>query len=228
MLNTANSLICRLLVSEKNYNMHSIERTLARVISILFHPLIMTTLGMLIIFNSGTAFSAVQPEVKRVSLVVMALFTSVFPAALIIILYLTGAIKDVELTSRKERLLPVSLTIILYMFTFFVVRSIPQLTSGHVVFLFCPPVALFIALVLSNFMMPSIHMLGTGMLAGVVLSLMIYYGAQVQMIFLIIIMVSGFVGSARLILKIHTPLEVLAGFAAGFISSAGIMTIYAF
>ncbi len=201
---------------------------MAKTVSYLFHPLAMTTLGMLLLFNSGTSLSVLQPEVKRLSLIVTALFTFVFPASMIIILYLTRVIHNIELHERKERVLPMALTIILYLFTFFVMRGIPQLTGGHIVFLFCPPVALFISLIVNNFMKPSIHMAGIGVVAGTILVAAFIYGAEIQYLFILSVLVGGIVGSARLRLGLHRPKEILAGFVIGLVSSLGVMAVYIF
>ena len=204
------------------------EKSVAKTISYLFHPLVMTTLGMLILFNSGTSLAVLQPEVKRLSLIVTALFTFVFPASMLIILYLTGVIHNIELHERKERVLPIALTIILYLFTFFVMRGIPQLTGGHIVFLFCPPAALFISLVFNNFMKPSIHMLGIGVLVGILLVLALIYGAAIQYLFIITVLVGGLVGSARLKLGMHHPKEIFTGFMIGLVATLGVMAVYIF
>lgn len=202
------------------------EKTIARIFSILFHPFSMTSLGMLLLFNSGTSLAVIQTEVKNLSLIVTVLFTIVFPALMILLLYATRVIDNIELNKRRDRVLPMSLVIIMYMFTFFVMRGIPQLTKGHIVFLLCPPAALFIALILNNFMKPSIHMLGIGMLLGIMLVLILFYGAQIQFIFMTTILVSGVLGTARLSLGLHTPLEIFAGFITGFLVSGMLMTIY--
>lgn len=202
------------------------ERSIARIVSYLFHPLLITSMGMLILFNSGTSLSVLQPEVKRLSLIIIALFTFVFPAAMIIMLHITKVIESIELINRKERILPVSLSIILYLFTFFIMRGIPQLNGGHIVFLFCPPAVLFIILLVNNFMKPSIHMAAMGMLLGLLLILIIFYGAAVQLFFILGAMITGLVGSARLILKLHTPWEVFTGFMTGFLVTLSALTIY--
>lgn len=186
----------------------------------------MTALGMLILFNSGTTLSVLQPEIKRITLVVTILFTIVFPSSMILVLYLTKAISDIGLHSRKERVLSITLAIIMYMFTFFVMRGIPQLAGGHIVYLFCPPVALFLALILNNFMKPSIHMLGIGMLLGTMLVIILFYGAQIQWIFILCVIAAGLLGTSRLALKSNTALEVFVGFSAGFLTSGTILAIY--
>jgi len=202
------------------------ERSLAKLLSYLFHPLVITTAGMMILFHSGTSLSVLQPEVKRLTLIITALFTFVFPAAMIIMLYVTKVIDNIDLSERRERILPISLTIILYLFTFFIMREIPQLTRGHMVFLFCPPAALFVLLLFNNFMKPSIHMAAMGVLLGIILIVIIFYGALIQWMFILAVIVTGLVGSARLILKIHSPREIVTGFMTGFLVTLLIMTIY--
>lgn len=202
------------------------DKNIARIFSYVLHPLIMTSLGMLILFHSGTSLSVLQPEVKRIALIVTALFTFVFPASMIIMLFLTKVISNIELQERKERILPVALAILMYMFTFFIMKGIPQLSGGHIVFLFCPPAALFITLVLNNFFKPSIHMLGIGMLCGTILILIIFYGASLQGLFILAVLASGVLGTSRLILQFHKPLEVLSGFATGFLVTLIIMSVY--
>ncbi len=202
------------------------EKALANFFSYLFHPLTMTFLAVLILLNSGTSLSVLQPDVKRITLIITALFTFVFPASMIIILNITRVIDNPELHGRKERVLPVVLTIILYLFSFFVMRSIPQLSGGHAVFFMCPSAALIIFLIFNRYMNPSIHMLGIGLLLGIVLVLITIYGATLQGVFIVTVLAAGILGTSRLVLKLHTPLEVLAGFSIGFLVTVLIMTLY--
>ncbi len=202
------------------------EKNLAKIISYIFHPLLMTSLGMFILFNSATSLSVLQPEVKRISMIVTILFTFVFPASMIIMLYLTRVINSIELQERKERTLPIALTLIMYLFTFFIMKGIPQLTGGHIVFLFCPPAALFIALVINNFIKPSIHMLGIGILIGALLILIVFYGADIQFLFIGAVLAGGTLGTARLVLNLHTPLEIFSGFTSGFLVTILVMALY--
>ncbi len=202
------------------------EKTLARTFSYLFHPLIMTSLGMFILFHSGTSLAILQPEVKRISIILTALFTFVFPASMIIILYITKMIASADLLERKERVIPMALSIVMYLFSYFVVKSIPQLSAGHVVFLLCPPAALLIALILNWFMKPSIHMLGIGMLLGLIFVMILIYGAPLQLIFIATVLIAGVLGTSRLVLKSHGPNGILAGFSIGFIITVMVMVFY--
>ena len=202
------------------------EKTLAKIFSGLFHPLLMTTIGLVILFNSGTSLAVVQPEVKRISLIVVFLFTCVFPMGMVIMLYLSKMIQDLELNARQDRLLPISLSIVLLLFTFFVVRGIPQLLNGHEAFLLSPAVGMVLILVLNRYMKPSIHMLGVGGLLGMMLIIMVFYRAPLQVLFVLAVLAAGLTGTARLILGKHTPRELIAGFMTGFLVTSVLMIVF--
>lgn len=202
------------------------EKKLAKIFSFLFHPLIMTTLGMLILFNSGTSLAVVQPEVKRVSLIVVFLFTCIFPIGMMLMLYLSRMIKDFELSDKRERALPITLTVILFLFTFFIIRSIPQLGRGHVSYILSASLGLLMILGINNYMKPSVHMLGLGGLLGMLIVIIVLYRAPLQILFMITVVAAGITGTARLILKLHTPRELLVGLLSGFVSTSVLMLIF--
>ena len=81
-------------------------RKLVPVISYLFHPLIMPTLGLLIILNSGTYLSLLDPAAKRAILFVLALGTLVFPLMMLPILYYRNLVSSYQDAGREERLIP--------------------------------------------------------------------------------------------------------------------------
>ena len=106
----------------------------ARVINILFHPLLMPTLGLLLIFNSGTYLSLLDPAAKRAVLFVMALGTLFFPLMMIPVLYYRNLISSLQDASREERFLPYLIILILYVITFvyFVRLPLSRLIHAYV------------------------------------------------------------------------------------------------
>lgn len=208
--------------------MRQLEKRLSVFISLLLHPLAITTIGMFILLNSGSSLSVLQPEIKRITLIITLLFTMVFPVSMIILLYLTGSIQNLDLRDSKERVLPMALTIVLYMFTFFLLRGIPQLSGGHIVYLFSPPAVLFVLLIINNFIKPSIHMAGMGMMLAILLVLILFYGTALDGLFMLFAFFAGLAGTARLILKVHDVRELLAGFFSGFLLTIAVFTIYLF
>ena len=202
-----------------------IERRVAQVISVLFHPLFMATLGILVMFNSGTGLSTIQPEVKRIVLIVTVIFTFVFPIALVILLYLTRMISDFELSKREERPLPMAVIFFMFLFTYFLMRRIPQLDGAHLTYLLAPAVTLLAALAINRYIKASVHMMGLGAITGMVLLLLLIYHAPIQGVFIIAVLASGLTATARMVMKLHTPVELLAGYATGLICTIVVMLI---
>lgn len=82
-------------------------KKLALFISYLFHPLIMPSLGLLIILNSGTYNALMDPAVKRAILFVMALGTLIFPLMMLpVIQYRNLLMKNGPERTRGERMIP--------------------------------------------------------------------------------------------------------------------------
>lgn len=202
-----------------------IERRVAQVISVLFHPLFMATLGILVMFNSGTELSTIQPEVKRIVLIITVIFTFVFPIALVILLYLTRMISDFELSKREERPLPMAVILFMFLFTYFLMRRIPQLDGAHLTYLLAPAVTLLAALGINRYIKASVHMMGLGAITGMVLLLLLIYHAPIQGVFIITVLASGLTATARMVMKLHTPVELLAGYATGLICTFAVMLI---
>jgi len=187
----------------------------ARIISYLFHPLLMPTLGLVILLNSGTYISLLDPVAKRAILFVMALGTLIFPVMMIPILYYRNLVTDLQNASREERLVPHLIILILYIITFIYFVRLPLSKVIHA-YVLSSSVSLFLLLLLSFRFRLCIHMTALGGITGLVIALILLYETQMQGILMLVLMASGLTGTARLMLGTQKPVEVLAGYLVGF------------
>jgi len=187
----------------------------ARIISYLFHPLIMPTLGLLLLLNSGTYISLLDPVAKRAILFVMALGTLIFPVMMMPILYYRKFVTDLQNASREERLVPHLIILILYVITFIYFARLPLSKVIHA-YVLSASVSLFILLLLSFRFKLCIHMTALGGLTGLIIALILLYESQMQGVLMIVLMATGLTGTARLMLGLQKPGEVLAGYLVGF------------
>jgi len=97
---------------------------------------------------------------------------------------------------------------------------------GFVGYMLSPAVGLFILLGLNRWLKPSLHMAGLGGLVGMLLVLVIFYGAQAQYLFSGLILVSGLTASARIRLGLQSLLGVSLGFFTGFLATIACMVIH--
>ncbi|MFO7933549.1 MAG: hypothetical protein R6U78_05655 [Bacteroidales bacterium] len=200
-------------------------KTSARVISYLFHPLLMPTIGLLLLLNSGTYISLLEPAAKRAILFVMALGTLVFPLIMVPVFYYRNLINDSQNPSREERLIPMLIIFILYAITFIYFIRLPlnKIIHGYALSV---SLAAFFLLVISFMIRLSSHMTGLGGMTGLVIALILLYGTPLLGVLLLTLLASGLTGSARLWLGEQRSPEVYSGYLLGFTVVLATLLIY--
>lgn len=186
----------------------------APFISYLFHPLIMPTLGLLIILNSGTYLSLLDPAAKRAILFVMALGTLVFPLMMLPVLqYRSLVIKNGQAATKAEKLVPEIIILALYIITFIYFLRLPlsKVIHGYVLSV---TGTFLLVLVLNLRFRISIHTAAIGGVTGLIIALIFLYDTPLQGFLMLSFFVSGLVGSSRLAQGDHWG-GVLSGFLLG-------------
>lgn len=174
----------------------------------------MPTLGLLLILNSGTYISLLDPAVKRAILFVMALGTLIFPLLLIPILYYRNLIGSLQDASREERLMPQMIILILYVITliYFIRLPVSKLIQAYIL---SATILLFLVLMISLRFKICSHMTALGGITGLILSLILLFETPLQGILMISFLAAGLTGSARLSLGIQRPAEIYSGYLLG-------------
>jgi len=203
----------------------SIEKKIAQIISVLFHPLLMPSVGLLILFNSGTYLSLISFDVKKIILLIVVLSTLAFPLALLPILYFRKLISDIHMTNREERFLPFILILILYVLTFIFMIRLPLHSHLHAYALTLP--VMVIVLVIANIKYKvSEHMMGLGGIVGLIVSLIILFDIPLQAFFILAILSAGITATSRMIIGRYSSLELYGGFVLGLVVTVAVMLIY--
>ncbi len=189
---------------------------LARAISYAFHPLLMASFAVLIVFNSGHYLSVVNAELRNTIYSIYIILTFVLPALFIPVFYYLGIISKLEIDNKKERLLPLMTVAIMYALSWYFMSRV-----------FMPPILLNIILsslisvlitsIITIFWKISLHCAGLGGLLGFVFYLASQKDLSVLFLGFIVILISGIVASARLYLNRHSQAQVYVGYAIGFI-----------
>jgi len=190
-------------------------KTVSRAITILFHPLLMPTLGLLLILNSGTYLSLLDPAAKRAVLFVMALGTLFFPLMMIPVLYYRNLISSLQDASREERFLPYLIILILYVITFIYFARLP-LRGIIQDYVLSVTILLFVLIVVNIKFRICVHMAAIGGITGLVMALIFLYETPLQGFLVISILAGGLTGTARQILGLQRPMEIYTGFLTGF------------
>lgn len=192
------------------------ETRIAKIISVIFQPLLIPTYTLLIIFSLNSYISLLVPaQAKHVLMWIVFLSTFVFPVIFIFILYKRGLIKTLNMDDREERIFPLMITGIFYSLMYYIVWQSHLDVIYNLLFL-GSALMIALALVVSFYWKISMHMIGVGGMLGALIG--VNQAAYVNLTFYVVLatLVCGLVGFARLKLKAHTPAQVYAGFLAGF------------
>lgn len=190
-------------------------KQLAHVLSAIFHPLLILTLGILVLFNSGGYMELLPYESKRVVVIIIFASTFLLPITFFPFYLYQGIIHSVHMHTKAERRIPYMLTTVIYFLCYLLLF---QIGAPHIIthFVLGAAVALAVLVVINFFWKISAHMTALGGLAGGITSLVVLLQVNLQGYFLLAVLISGLVGSARMLLKAHSLLQIAAGWLLGF------------
>lgn len=186
----------------------------AHFVSNLFQPLLIPSYGMLLLFQTD-AFSIADFYYKIYTIVSIFLLTAVLPFIVIVILKKLGLISSILLDIRKERTIPYVAAIICYITAIlFLWRAYMPL---YIVAMMFASLLATLAVVLINLKWKiSAHLCGMGSLCAAIFIVSARLGIASPWLLATAFICAGLVASSRLILKVHTPMQTLAGFSLGF------------
>ncbi|MFN4144303.1 MAG: hypothetical protein ACK4GN_00650 [Runella sp.] len=207
---------------------------LAQIISFVFHPLLMPTLvlGLLFFITPHAVGVDVFSDTTRLMLLgFVSMITFVVPSLCIYYLYRGGYIRTLQMDSLPDRRLPYLLVTLLYgSAAYFFGKRLGALSEiAPQIGIILGSIACSIALVavISWHWKISAHSVGTGGSIGMVAGIIIKLGQpQLFHSLLWLILASGWVAGARLQLGAHTPLQIWTGLLLGFCVS--IVTVWFF
>lgn len=196
---------------EKNCRMTS---KLAKFISIIFHPVLIPTLGFLLLFNSGFYFSMLNWEAKRFILLVVLFSTGILPMLSVAILALNPNF-NISMDNSRDRIVPLLTSSVFYYLGYMLLGRMKAFPVFKL-FLLASVLVIVVLLFVSFKWKISNHMAALGGMAGTLFALSFRSGANPLYAILAVVLISGLVGSARLVLNKHTIGQIIAGYALGF------------
>ena len=193
------------------------EKKLAGIISLLFHPMLLPTYMLVIFFYiPGFTIFSISTEIKFYLIAFVFIMTFGIPASLVFMLKRLKVIESLQMDNRKERLMPLGIMAGIYFITFYSLNHIGSLALFNL-FLLGVAVVSLVAMVITLYTKISLHMIGAGGVSGAVLGLLLVYPVDVRWLFYLVILLSGVVGYARLTVTNHTLRQLYNGFMMGFV-----------
>lgn len=191
------------------------ENRIASLLSALLHPLTLPTLGLIILFNLNTYLSySIPGQAKKFILLIVFINSAIAPILSILLLKKTGFIKDITLDDRSERMLPLLLSAIYFFLTYYLLRKV-ALPSLLYFYIIGATMLVLLSLIITYRWKISIHMVSMGGLTGFLISIALLLQIDIYWLLMLAFLLSGMLGTARVIVKAHDLPQVFAGYAMG-------------
>ena len=192
-------------------------RSLANIISYLFHPLLIATYGCLVVFFglTETIYFIFTPfRLKLVLTFTIFAFTFLLPLLNLLILHKLGYVSSFMIENRKERTYPLLMTALCYFGLFYMIYDF-NIWPAIKLFILGGGLCIFSAAIINMWWQISAHMIGVGGLIGALLAICYFMQMPILIAICVCFIVAGFIGFSRLKLNAHTPAQVYMGFIFG-------------
>lgn len=188
---------------------------LSKAISRVFHPIIMPMYGFIFLaYLSSATPIAYSMQFSFQLLLGLFLLICLIPSLAIYLLYLEKHISSLSLTERKERNKPyLILLIVSFSLLYFFGKALPMIFFYQLCMIHF--LCVLQAFIINFFTKISAHAIGCGAMSGFLFAVNIYTDTSCFWLFVLSILISGLVCSARLKLNAHNNFQVTLGFILG-------------
>ena len=201
--------------------------TAARVISFLFHPLLLATyLFALFGLVFPIAFDPIKEDGTNRFIFLLFCVTFILPVLMLSLLKTLGYLQTFAMPDRQQRIVPFLLITVFYTAVTYVFydRAEVSMNDNFLKFLIIINALVAVSTLATLFYKVSVHSLGIWGLIGILLPLNKISDAGTLFIpTLVSIVLAGVIMSSRLQLNVHKLSEVLSGAMIGFCTSFAIM-----
>ncbi len=193
--------------------MNTPNRTFATIISYLFHPIWipgLTTFYLIQLFSNQMI-----DEVNDLLMMITLLFTLALPLFSSILLKTTGVISSLKMPTASERRIPLFLSFSFFLIMTHLFNAIHIIPFDFTLIAFGASLSVLVALLALPFSKISIHTLSIGSVWGAIFSISQSYQADLFYVLLLLSLLAGIIGHARISLNAHSHKQVYLGFLVG-------------
>lgn len=190
-------------------------KKLAYLLSVIFHPVLLPTWLMVVLAVKGQVLGGLNDKFLTLYYLIVCFVVSfVIPALAMLLMKKVKAINSFDLTTQRERLLPLLSMSIFFYTTYYVFKN-SEVNIIVPYFMLVSVLLCAVAIVITMRWKISLHTLGWGAFVACLGLLTMKSPETYLLILSIAVVVAGLVASARLYLGSHTPAQIYVGFGVG-------------
>ncbi len=187
---------------------------LAKILTIVFQPLVVPLYGLLMLV-AVPGFYGYNMYIKLMVIGVASFLMVIVPSVWYFMLVKLNVISTPQASDQRERIWAYLFTLLCYSGTAAFLYAVNSHVMAHVITM--ATLALFFVTLINFFWKISAHATGVSGLLGASIYIGLAYGVYNPALYVTLIMVCGFVCSARLQLEAHTPMQLVAGSILGVV-----------
>ncbi|CAN5305169.1 hypothetical protein BH09BAC2_BH09BAC2_05010 [soil metagenome] len=192
----------------------------AHIISVVFHPLFITVYGAYyLIYTHLSFFNGLNGHAKRWIIIRIIINMVIFPGITVLLLKGVGFIDSVLLHKQRDRIIPYITTGIFFFWMYLVFKNQENISLVLVSFIFSVFLSSSAAMILNIYNKVSMHAVGMGGLIGLfwVVTKTTHSSVAVPLPLMVVLLITGLVCTARLIITDHTPKQIYVGLITGIL-----------
>ena len=190
----------------------------ARIVSTIFTPFYLPLVGLILLFS--LSYMALLPMSYRLMVLSMAyFFTVLMPLALIRLYRHYQGLTPIELGQRERRMVPYFISILCYFACIWLMERIHIYHFIGSILMAALLIQMTCALV-NVWWKISTHTAAIGGVAGALVSFAQIFNFNPLWWLCVAVVIAGMLGTARMILRQHTLLQVVVGFVLGLVCAS--------
>jgi len=187
----------------------------ARFFSALFNPFYLPVVGLILLFTLGD-MSLLPTSYKLQVLIVVYLFTALMPTGFIALYRRYNGWSLLQLSHRHRRMVPYIISMLCYLgcaWILYINRALYFCITIVMVSLMVQ----IVCAIINVWWKISTHAAAIGGVTGALIFFSAYYHFNPTWWLCLVLIVAGILGSSRIILRQHSPSQVLGGYGIGFV-----------
>lgn len=192
------------------------EIRIARIISLIFHPLFIPTYLIAALLSMNAFFALVIPDLAKLKIILLVFMTSAFfPLMVLFGMYRFRLVTSLGMERREERLYPYVATTMFFFLSYYLVWQ-ARLSPVFYYCLLGASILAFLTMLINFRWKISAHTVSVGGVIGAFFGLQSVLQIDMLLQISASILIAGLVGFARLKAGKHSPAQVYAGYLLGF------------
>ena len=187
-----------------------------KLVSYIFHPLFIPSyIFYLLIRVFPFEFAGINQWELNMKTFSVFWMTAFFPGFAVFLLWRLKFTDNIYLRTQKERIIPFFITMFFYWWMYYLSRNFTDQPIVLKFFYFGIFISTSLGVVINNFIKISLHGMAMGGALTAIILFSLYYNTPMSLIIIAAVLITGIVGTARLLVSNHTTLEIYTGLIVG-------------